>query len=335
MPRLYRPTIQPPPVGQTHGCPKYHQYPTVEVKKEMPMCQAFAIQNDKKAGEIDEFRWGADHRWPTTPDDEPEGIRWVVTPTSDTDTKKRTRNLLQWEKKAIARKLFTRDMVNLMHEWQDLVQWLSYRQMVSYWLGLGRFRSHVYTDEAYMATVHRNMPRSVCHDAKHRLQVKLFTVRHTPSDEDYYFLMCKSFCYLQRRFREKFLQRVEMLENMARPFLDDMARYMAINEARQMVGGYVKRAKMFEVVEEFDLNMNVDADVLERHGRYAPTADGSGPMVPAPWRNEPMDFDGTMYCYSKMVVPRETFRSTCRRIAAEYGATPPRGLRGARYLYYP
>jgi hypothetical protein len=237
------------------------------------------------------------------------------------------------EKEAISRKIFTRDVANLMYEWKDLVKWLAYRQMVSYWLGLGRFRSHVYTDEAYMGTVDRNMPRSMCHDLKHRLQAKLFTMRHTPSDDDYYFLMCKSFRYLQRRFREKFLKRVAVLENMARPFLDEMGRYNAINDARLVMGGHVERAKMFETVETFDLHMNVDEVVLERHERYAPVDGGVRPFVPVPWRNKPLEVDGTQYCYSKLeMVTRESLGATCRRVAAQYAAKPPRGMRGTRYL---
>jgi hypothetical protein len=82
-------------VGQAYGCPKYNRYPTIDDKKEMDMFQALAIHNDRKEGEIEEFLWGSDRQWPTTPDEEKDGIKWVVAPANDTE-KKPSRNLFQW-----------------------------------------------------------------------------------------------------------------------------------------------------------------------------------------------------------------------------------------------
>lgn len=188
----------------------------------------------------------------------------------------------------------------LVQEWDDLVTWLSYRYVCTYCVGLGAWRKGKYTeapeqDQPPELTLSLNLPRpSSCHKLARRLSAKLFQARWRIFDEDYQVLLARAFRADQEQLRERFLTRVRFMD-------EHFGRYVGGKEglaegkkrARLSVRGYVYKGGLFDIQEFFDVDMEVDEDIIELKRRYESYSGGA--IVPAPWLNEGIDLGGQMF----------------------------------------
>ncbi|KAI5460345.1 hypothetical protein BGZ63DRAFT_444865 [Mariannaea sp. PMI_226] len=144
---------------------------------------------------------------------------------------------------------FQNDLADLLVEWTVLNNWLAYRHMVSYWLGLVEWRNSVYNDQPYKPVLEAASPSSRLHHAKQFLLSSVRLLR--PTDEGYFKLTCSSFRQVQREHQKVFCKAVEELER----------KYMAVAGKKRLAR--VRRrledrtGKFFPVTKEFDPDMPV------------------------------------------------------------------------------
>ncbi|KAH7129410.1 hypothetical protein B0J13DRAFT_679129 [Dactylonectria estremocensis] len=153
---------------------------------------------------------------------------------------------------------FKREVLALLDEWEELVDWLAYRHMVAYWLGLPPWRQHVYThseDPPFRTAIPRARMRRLTQNILTRVR------RVRASDDGFFALRCAAFRQVQRERRQDYLIRLRALELRYAPKFG-MAVVRVIRD--ECIGD----DGLFDMEKEFDRDMDVEEKHLDGDERF-------------------------------------------------------------------
>ncbi|KAK7409110.1 hypothetical protein QQX98_008718 [Neonectria punicea] len=144
-------------------------------------------------------------------------------------------------------------MADIMNDWQDMIEWLSYRHMVGYWLGLVRWRQGTYTYKGNISSpaLRGAAPKSRRHGLVQRLLVRMLALGE---DEDFYRMQCAAFRQVQRERRPAYAARVRQLEARYRGVIGGRLVRLGRKHVCECKGG-------LEVKKWFDRELEIE----ERH----------------------------------------------------------------------
>ncbi|KAH7014974.1 hypothetical protein EDB80DRAFT_322376 [Ilyonectria destructans] len=156
-------------------------------------------------------------------------------------------------------KEFRDAVLALMDEWTDLVEWLSYRHMVTYWLGLLRWRQHTYPSHDLHPPFRGAIPRARVHRLMQTVSARVRLVRAT--DDGFYALQCAAFRQVQRERRGAYVTRLRQLAGRYEDLVGELRVKITREECVQQMG-------FFEVKREFDRELEVAQRHFEGDARF-------------------------------------------------------------------
>lgn len=156
-------------------------------------------------------------------------------------------------------KEFRDAVLALMEEWTDLVEWLSYRHMVTYWLGLLPWRQHTYPREDFHPPFRGAVPQARVHRLMQTVLARVRLVRAT--DDGFYALQCAAFRQVQRERRGAYVTRLRELARRYEGVVGELRVQITREECVQKMG-------LFEVKREFDRELEVAPRHFEGDARF-------------------------------------------------------------------